>query len=185
MAKAAKTPAPAPEPEPEAAEEDATTLFQELFNAACTVDSKFAPQHPKEDAQKFLARITTAIGEMADAAFDELSGDAQEWYNAAAEALNSKGAVTPPEGYEPPPPAKAAKAAPASKKGPPAPARKPGSVTTAYRKAVLSNPTADLATIRADLEKLGVEIRASTLSTIRSDVLATVAVAKEVGRWKD
>ena len=77
--------------------------------------------------------------------------------------------------------------APASAPGPAAApaAEKPLSLTGLYRKAILLNPERSLKDHEAALKAEGIEIRNSTLSTIRSDTLVTIAIMKQIGKWRD
>ena len=58
-------------------------IEQELLQA---VDVK--AQGKKEDEQKYLKRLTKAIAKLGDDDFEELSEEAQDWYNDAADAVN-------------------------------------------------------------------------------------------------
>jgi len=67
----------------------------------------------------------------------------------------------------------------------PAPAPKPLALTGIYRKAIILHPERSLKDHEAALKAEGVEIRVSTLSTIRSDTLNTIAILKSLGKWKE
>jgi small nuclear ribonucleoprotein (snRNP)-like protein len=43
-----------------------------------------------EDRQDFLKRLVTAVGKLPDADWDKIDGKAQDWINAATDALNAK-----------------------------------------------------------------------------------------------
>lgn len=188
------------------------TVYDHLLDAAKAVKADFAPKHAKEQVQDFYKRMVLVLADMSDEIWASLPEEAQLWFNAATEAVNGNAEVAELPGFAEANPAPAAAAPKAGGKGntagleayrakraaekaagiaptPKAPAapkepRQP-SVTSYIRKEVCADPDADLATITKRLEEKGhKDIKASTLSTIRGDTLATLAALKELGKLK-
>lgn len=160
-------------------------VHDELLDAAGTAEGGFKSQDSKEDDKKYFERLLTAVGELDEKVFDSLSESAQAWYNEAVEAMNAGNNAAAPEGFVS---KKGAKTAPATgktsteKKTPAPPKEKPprsASKTFSIRVSVCKDPKISL----ADLLKAHPGMNSSTVSTIRSDVLATIEAAQQAGAW--
>jgi hypothetical protein len=101
----ARTPAAAPRaparaaapPPPAPVEEDATSVYEELWNCAVAGDAAFQPPGDGESDQDFFVALVNAAAQAPEEVWDAMSDEAKEWYNFAAEA---KGAEIPvPDGY--------------------------------------------------------------------------------------
>lgn len=82
----------------------AKTVHDELLDAAMEVTEGFKQKHPKEKDQDYLKRIVMAVADAPDAIWNDLSTDAQTWFNDATDALNNKKEVELPDGYDEAPP---------------------------------------------------------------------------------
>lgn len=65
--------------------EEALSIKEELLQA-----SGEAPQDKKESTEDFVVRICAKISEIPDEAYNKLSDAAKNWFQAAAEAINSE-----------------------------------------------------------------------------------------------
>jgi len=190
--KPAETEAAAEEPAREAAPMQAAsepTDFDHLLDLARAIDPKFGNESAKEGTQHFLIRLLTVLADSSSEQFESLPVSAQTWYENGVEAGNDKQDIAPPDGYAAPSakPATEKKAAGEKKKAaaktprePKAPKEKKvreASKTMPVRLAVVTNPSITL----EELAKLLPAIGKSTLSTTRSDTLATLAAVKEAG----
>jgi len=170
------------------------SVAAELLAACIASEPKFAGPGPKESGTQFCARIMQQISAIPDDAFEVLSDGAKDWYNAFGEALNEGKATEEPEGLDvlmaaaaaPKAPKPAAAAAPKGPKPPAEPPKPkaPGVVAT-VRRLIVENSTSTLDDIRKMAEGLLGEIKDTTFSAIMTDTMATIKLAKELGRWKD
>lgn len=198
-------PEPSVEPEPvaEATQEETQeelVLTWELFEACVNTEPKFAGPSAKESGTQFCARMMQQLSGIPDDAFEALSDDAKNWYNAFGEALNQSQPTPEPDGladfmaqYQAPKAAKVdaprAPAAPKEPKAPKAPPppkepKAPGVVAT-VRRLIVENSEADSATIREKANALLGEIKDTTFSAIMTDTMATINLAKQLGFWKE
>lgn len=194
----AKKPAPAPKQEVDPAVEETTQgeviegegaailVSDELLDACRAAVKDFADQGPKEEDSAYFQRILTTLGEVDEATFDTLSEGAQAWFNTSVELLNASEPVAAPEGFvskkvarSAPQKTGAKTTAPGNEK--PAPVVRGPSKTMGIRESVCAKPAITL----DELLKAHPEANKSTISTIRSDVMATIAAAKKTGHWKD
>lgn len=182
------------------------TDFDNLLDLARAVDAKFGSEAPKEGTQHFMERLLTAVSECEQEQWDSLSASAQDWYEAGVVARRARQDVEPPVGYASPAPVAAAvKSGPgrpkkeateagtvkaprtakvktprATKvKEPKAPKVRNASKTMPVRLAVSAKPTITL----AELIDLLPDVGRATLSTTRSDTLATLEAMRNTG-WK-
>lgn len=72
------------------------TTFTELLKAVKKSDTTFENLKVAETEVEFSTRLLTAIGSLSDEAWASLSVDDQNWFNAAAVALNANEPVTIP-----------------------------------------------------------------------------------------
>lgn len=183
----------APEREAPAMEAAADpTDFDQLLDLSRAIDPKFGSETSKEGQNHFFQRILTAVGACSTEQFDSLPVTAQTWYENSVAEANAKRDITAPAGYtKPEAAAKTAavkKTAVAKEKKAATPktpkvkkekAPRTASKTMPVRLAVTKNPAITL----AELEALLPDIGRSTLSTTRSDTLATLEAAKNSG-WR-
>ena len=175
--------APATDEIPEQAEMP-ITAYDEMLDAVRAHNPKFGGQTSREDDQSYMNRFMTALGETSVELFDSLSQGAQTWFNEEVENLNASKAVALPEGFVSKfgvassgrgqvnnPAGKAGK----SPKEPAAPREK--GATWPMRLALCADPTIDL----AKMKTMFPDAKVATVSTIRSDVLATLSAAREMG----
>ena len=186
--------------EQEAAEREAPAMeaaaeptdFDQLLDLSRAIDPKFGSEMAKEGTQHFLVRMLTALTDSTAEQFDSLPLTAQTWYENAVEEGNNKQDITPPDGYIAPsaaaPAAKKAagkkKAAtaktpkePKAPKAPKVPKVREASKTYPIRLLVCKNPSITLEALVAALPSAG----KTTISTVRSDALATLKAAAESG----
>lgn len=191
----------APEPEPlisatAMADEQVITVYDELLDVCRSLVDGFKPQGKGENDQQYFARMMSAIStipqpeEGEEDEFEKLPIGVKDWYNESGTLLNAGKPAEAPAGFVSG--ASAAKAANGkapkeakvkAEKAPPKPKEPRGPATgptSQIRRIVLRNPTGDLASVKAELDKMGLVITPSTISTIRSDVLATYAIAQEL-----
>ena len=57
--------------------------------------------------------------------------------------------------------------------------------TMRIRRIVTRDPAIGMVELTAELDGLGLQVKQATITTIRSDVLATIKAAKAEGRWRD
>jgi hypothetical protein len=205
----AKPATPAADPTPATTEAQAATApvtetavpdnineHEVLVACALTVDTKFHPgQHAKESVDEYLKRLVKVVGSATDDDFNAMPEVAQTWFNTTVEEYINKGNSPLPEpvGFVAlaTPAAAEKKAAAGAKpaKTAAAPADKlprPEGVTSVLRKAVIANPEMNIEGILEVAAKNGFPaVTKSTASTIRADTLATIAIIKAAGHWKD
>jgi hypothetical protein len=90
MARAAKR----AEPEPEAD----MTVYEEMLDAAKQVDRTI--KEGKND-QDYLKTLIVALADVPDDVFNQMSDEAQEWFNEATDAVNDHNPIPLPDGYTP------------------------------------------------------------------------------------
>jgi len=167
------------------------TDFDHLLDLARVVNKNFGSEMPQEGTQNFLLRLLTAVADTSMEQFESLPETAQTWYENAVAQGTAKEELTPPDGYIKP--AAAAKATakktaakekaaakvktPKAPKAPKEKAPRTASKTMPVRLAVCANPKITLDELIAALPTIG----KSTLSTTRSDTLATLEAAQKSG----
>jgi hypothetical protein len=174
---------------------DPILVHDELLDMARGIKADFADQGTKEDDKTYLCRLMEVISDLDDPTFDTMQQKTQDWYNdtARAESTSKPWPHGNPEGFSskfggkadakaPKAPKAAAEKAPKAAKAPP-PAKGP-SITLKVRELVCANPGMKLEELEKQLAAVGHVVKKSTTSTIRSDVLATIQAAKNVGVWK-
>jgi hypothetical protein len=155
----------------------------------------------KEDRQIYLGRLLEAIAGLPGDKWEELSTEAQNWYNAAQTEVNEDRPVPEfPEDEAAAEQAPAAKpaavkakekpAAPASAKTKqPEAAAKPnggkkiltGGAQTLIKQAIIKNPAITTEEITEMLAKKGLRTSPLTVSTIRSDFKHSIRVLQDSG----
>ncbi len=174
--KAAPKKAAKPEPEEEEEEEEAEEEAEEEEEAPPPKKAgRPAKAAPVKAAPAKPARKKAAPVEEEEAEEEEEEEETEE-----EEA-------PPPKKGKTAPAKPAAKAAFGGKKAAPFQAKDPKlSVTYQIRKILVKTPDLDIEKVRARLTKLGFEdVKTSTVSTLRTDIAATIKAAKEVGVWGD
>jgi len=168
------------------------TDFDQILDLCRVIDKTFGSEMAKEGQQHFLMRMLSALNNSTTEQFDSLPVSAQTWYENSVEQANKEEQLTPPDGYIPAakPAAKKAAAkkeaapktpkAPKEPKAPKAPKEKKpreASKTMPVRLAVCADPSISLEALMKQLPSIG----KSTLSTTRSDTLATLEAARNAG----
>jgi len=167
------------------------TDFDQLLDLARSLAPDFGSDGAKEGTQHFLGRILTALADSTTEQFETLPVSAQTWYENGCAEGNAGKPISEPAGYMKP--AAVAKEATAGKKAAEKKAAAPkkerkaaapkekkpreASKTMPVRMAVCSNPAITLEQLVALLPAIG----KSTLSTTRSDTLATLEAARNSG----
>jgi hypothetical protein len=75
-------------------------IYEELLVAASKGKSRFASPADDESDNDYLGRLTQAISSCTKDDFEAMSADAQSWFDAAADALNTSKEVPLPEGFD-------------------------------------------------------------------------------------
>lgn len=183
-------------------------LYEAALAAVREHDPNFAVRHNKENEQVFLKRLLGTLSEVAEGIWNALPEGVQTWYNDSSLALDDGKGLPELPGFvatavEPVKRsgvqeladtkhkkglAKAAKGDKPEKAKRAPPVRKTpvdGGVTFPIRLAVVKNPEMNIEGLRALLEKDGhMNIKASTLSTMRGDTLATMRAMRSAGLIK-
>lgn len=147
-----------------------------------------------EERQAYLVRLCKAVAKVNDDTWEQLSTEAQEWNNGAAEQIKAGDklddfpdldAVEADEEERPlPPPARSAKKDDKpEKKATPAKAasgRKPSACHT-IKTLVVKNPKITVAELSDQLKSLDLKVSDVTVATLRSDMRDTLRVMNEVG----
>jgi len=170
-------------------ETENVTIWDEMVDALTSADESFKQQSNREEDQVFMVRFMTALGNLDETIFDSLTEEAQNWFNEeVAENLNEGKPINLPNGFisrfvaggaaKTNGAARAAAPKKAAAQKTAAAPREKGK-TWAIRIALAKDSTIKLDALKEMFPHIG----SSTVSTIRSDVLATLEAAREVG-WK-
>jgi hypothetical protein len=173
-----------------------TTIYSELLAAAGT---EFLPQAEGEPDGHYLRRLVLAVSKASDSDWERLSKDAQDWYNAQAKRVkahqNSEycpGFINPivdavvDAGWPADAPAQADAAigpVPVGDQDSPHALSPKHTATDAVRALVMLHTDWNQAQIMRELESQGRVVSIGTIATVRSMTLATIAVAKGLGKW--
>jgi hypothetical protein len=149
------------------------TVYQELVAAAETTD--FAPKSRSESKELYLARLTKAVYKADKTVWESLTEPAQRWYIESARRINARLPVESCPGYDE---AVEAHLVPDN-----------NGLTEAVRTAVLLNPDSSRDEILRQLSEQGWDPKHlhsnQTVTVVRSVTLATIKIAKKIGRWKE
>jgi hypothetical protein len=187
-----------------------TTIYSELLAVAGT---EFLPQADGEPDGHYLRRLVLAVSKASDSDWERLSKEAQDWYNAQAKRVKAHqdpeecpGFISPivdavidagwPTGPELP---KASSNDVAHQDSQatvvqefdtvikdafnPYASEPKHTATDAVRAVVMQHQDWNQSQIAAELEAKGQTVRLGTIATVRSMTLATIAVAKGLGKW--
>lgn len=197
------TTAAAPVVDQAAAQPIKISIFDEL--AAGAKNSGFVAYVSGEDVQKYLAAFCNAVYSVPEETWKGFSDPAQAWYNEASAAINAGTAIALPPGFPEVPagdapavaakPAKGEKAPKPAKEPKPAKAAKPEKaprergITTIIREMVILRPLIKPEQLKIELMNehgfKDEQLKMSSISTIRTDALSTVSLAKKLGYWRD
>jgi len=192
-AAAASNPAPADEAKLPLEDDQAITVYDELLDLTRGTDRGFASQSIRENDKDYLRRMfgviaKATIPEGQDDPFDSMSAEAQDYYNATVQKVQDGEDWTPPPGFvskfgkkadKPAAGAKGEKAPKVAKEKAPPKVRAPG-VSVAVRTMVLKHPSWTVDDLKAGLVKAGHIVKDATVTTLRSDVNATLAVMRSL-----
>lgn len=179
------------------------TVYSQLLDAA-RGQAGWVERKPDELVAPYLQRLVLCVKEVPDDVWNKLDEQTtQAWFNSAATILNAGEPLTTCPGLDDAKPAKAAKAPKAPKppkaekpaKAPKAPKEPKEKLAPAdghssrgiigvLREAVILNPGITTEEMKKVADENGfIEPKASTISTIRTDTLSTINIAKRLGLW--
>lgn len=162
---------------------DTKTLYDSLVEAAKTVDAKFKPRGKKESDRDYLHRLVGRVSEAEQPAFDAMPEEAKAWFNGAVDALNDETGQTElamPDGYQP----TAEAVAPATPAARAPRKRAENTAGKVIRTALIEDQSISSKEILERLAAAGFkDVKEATVSSYRTDTLATLAVAAEMGRF--
>ena len=185
-----------------------TTIYSELLAAA---GAEFLPQAEGEPDGHYLRRLVLAVSKASDNDWERLSKEAQDWYNAQAKRVKAQQDPEECPGFNPqmivvdeassipkivdavvdagwpadaPAQADAALGSvPLGDQDSPHALSPKHTVTDAVRALVMQHQDWNQAQIMRELESQGRVVSIGTIATVRSMTLATIAVAKVLGKW--
>jgi hypothetical protein len=76
------------------------TIYEVLLTTAQAAQPKFPILDAKETDADYLARLAQAVSGVTKEAFESMALNAQEWFDRAADALNTGGDIPHPDGYD-------------------------------------------------------------------------------------
>ena len=173
-----------------------TTIYSELLAAD---GAEFLPQAEGEPDGHYLRRLVLAVSKCSDEAWEALSTAAHDWYNAQAIRVKARqdpeeclGFVSPivdavvDAGWPKDATAQADAAlgtVPLGDQDSPHALSPKHTATDAVRALVMQHQDWNQSQIAAELEAEGQPVSLGTIATVRSMTLATIAVAKGMGKW--
>jgi hypothetical protein len=176
------------------------SIYEELLGAAQTLPT-WEPRKAGESTPDYLYRLVLAVKEVSEPEWNKLTESTTHvWFNSAAAILNAGQPLNDCPGFtDGGAPAKAAKEpkAPKAAKAPKEPkpvkekvAASEGAssrgIIVVLREAVIKNPAITGEQMKAVAIEAGfTEPKPSTISTIRTDTLSTINMAKRLGYWND
>ena len=159
------------------------SLLEVAKNYTPTDGKKFRQQATNEDDTKYITRLVARVAEVPQESFDALPAAAQEWFNAAAGALNEEQPVPELPGFV----SRKGMIAPATTrvaKAPEAPKVRKPSAGRAIRTALINDQSLTAAQLIEKLRAEGFEkISELTVSAYHTDTLATLRVAASMGKF--
>lgn len=162
------------------------SVYHELLAAVHNEDKSFKPQHAKETKVSYLRRLTSAVSNISDDGFNSLSDAAAAWYDESAKKMNTGQPIDECPGFvaiQDQPKTAKNKGGDTKTKGAER-VKKPG-VLSCIRGEVIKNPDITPKELRAVVEQSFPDVKDATLSVGRTDTLAVVKLAREMGKWKD
>lgn len=143
--------------------------------------SKIRKKTPGEDHQKYLTRLMKAVSKISDSDWEQLSSDAQDWNNGAAENHKAGAKLENFSDYDGPEieePEKEPEDAPPPKEKP---RKRKTSACHTIKIFVIKKPSITVEELGKKLENAGLKVSNVTISTLRSDVRDTLRVLNELG----
>lgn len=147
--------------------------------------SKIKKKVPGEDHQKYLTRLMKAVSKIKDDDWEQLSEEAQNWNNAAAEAHKGGHKLENFPDYEGPEiePDEEIKETEEEEAPPPRnpPKTRKASACHTIKTLVAKKPSMSVEEISEKLKSTGMKVTNVTISTLRSDTRDTLRVLNELG----
>lgn len=172
------------------------TIFEEVFAVAKAEGVK--EQGPAQSEQDFLFSILKAVNGCSNEAWNALSAESQSWAEVAIKENNARKPIPAPLGYHSnipipvpvaPVPSKVqvkVQPAPVAATNIPKAKPKPEGVVSAIRKTIILNPDWPTRKVHEYLVGNGwPNLKLDVVSVNAGDIRRTVAMVKEVGKWRE
>lgn len=145
---------------------------------------KIKKKIPGEDHQKYLTRLMKAVSKVSNDVWEQLSTEAQDWNNDAAEAFKAGGSIENFPDYEGPE-IEARPIKEEDEEAPPPPRNPPktrkSSACHTIKTLVAKKPSISVEELSEKLKAQGYKVTGVTISSLRSDTRDTLRVLNELG----